>query len=302
MAETLVAVRQLPISDAAYGAGWDGDLNAPTKNAVFDKIETIGGASLASTTDVLIGTNTSKTVTPDALAALWEQGSDIASAEAISLGEGGYFNVTGTTTITDIDFATDKAGRVAWLKFAGALTLTHSATLILPNAQNVKTSAGDVMGIVSEGSDVIRCVSYCRAANYGSSTGANPTGTTSTTGVHAGLAVAFTPKTSGVALIIISGQGTNGNGDNGYKGAIRYGTGAAPANGAALTGTQVGGTIGGSCVVSSSATGTVVNPFSRQAIVTGLTIGTAYWIDLEQAAVTGGTATFTNVNVSVIEL
>lgn len=31
------------VSDAAYGAGWNGDTDAPTKNAVYDKIETIGG-------------------------------------------------------------------------------------------------------------------------------------------------------------------------------------------------------------------------------------------------------------------
>lgn len=31
------------VDDAAYGAGWNGDTDAPTKNAVYDKIETIGG-------------------------------------------------------------------------------------------------------------------------------------------------------------------------------------------------------------------------------------------------------------------
>lgn len=121
-------------------------------------------AALASTTDVLTGTNTSKVVTPDALAALWEQGSDIASAGTISVGEGGYFNVTGTTTITDIDFATDKAGRKVWLKFAGALTLTHnSTTLILPGGANITTAAGDTACFVSEGSDNVRCLTYHRA-------------------------------------------------------------------------------------------------------------------------------------------
>lgn len=119
----------------------------------------------ASTTEVLTGTDALKLVTPDALAALWEQGADVASAGTISLGEGGYFNITGTTTITDIDFATDKAGRKAWVKFAGALTLTHNATtLILPNGANIITAAGDTAEFVSEGSDAVRCVSYQRAA------------------------------------------------------------------------------------------------------------------------------------------
>lgn len=121
--------------------------------------------SLASTTEVLTGTDSAKTATPDAIAALWEQGSDIASAGTISVGEGGYFNVTGTTTITDIDFGTDKTGRRVWLKFAGALTLTYNAsTLILPTAANITTAAGDMAEFVSEGSDVVRCVSYTRAS------------------------------------------------------------------------------------------------------------------------------------------
>lgn len=119
----------------------------------------------ASTTEALTGTSAAKAVTPDALAALWEQGSDIASAGTISVGEGGYHHVTGTTTITDIDFATDKAGRKVWLKFNGILTLTHHATtLILPTGANIVTAAGDIACFISEGSDNVRCVSYTRAS------------------------------------------------------------------------------------------------------------------------------------------
>jgi hypothetical protein len=119
----------------------------------------------ASTTEVLTGTDAAKNVTANALAALWEQGSDIASAGTISVGEGGYFNVTGTTTITDIDFATDKAGRKVWLKFAGILTLTHnSTTLILPTGASITTAAGDIACFVSEGTDNVRCISYTRAS------------------------------------------------------------------------------------------------------------------------------------------
>ena len=128
--------------------------------------DTTGGSfTTATTTEVLTGTDSAKAVTPDSLAAIWEQGADVASAGTTSLGEGGYFNITGTTTITDIDFATDKAGRKAWVKFAGALTLTHNAsTLILPTGANITTAAGDTACFVSEGSDVIRCVAYQRAS------------------------------------------------------------------------------------------------------------------------------------------
>jgi len=123
------------------------------------------GGTEATTTEVLTGTNTTKYVSANSAAALWEQGSDVASAGTLSLGEGGYFNITGTTTITDIDFATDKAGRRAWVKFAGVLTLTHNGTtLILPTGANITTAAGDTAEIISEGSDVVRIVSYQRAS------------------------------------------------------------------------------------------------------------------------------------------
>jgi hypothetical protein len=124
----------------------------------------VSAGSAATASEQLTGTSATVSSTPDSVAALWEQGSDVASSGTISLGEGGYFNVTGTTTITDVDFATDKAGRKAWVKFAGALTLTHNAsTLILPTAANITTAAGDTACFVSEGSDVIRCVAYQRA-------------------------------------------------------------------------------------------------------------------------------------------
>ena len=117
----------------------------------------------ASTTEVLTGTDTAKFVTPDALAALWEKGGDIASADPLSVGEGGFFHVTGTTTITDIDFGTDKTGRKVILVFDGALILTHNATsLILPTGANITTAAGDVAVFVSEGTDNVRCVFYMR--------------------------------------------------------------------------------------------------------------------------------------------
>lgn len=147
-------------------AGYECIFRYNSSNTVWELLNPVQQAiSLASTTDILTGTDAAKAATADAIAALWEQGSDVASAGTISLGEGGYFNITGTTTITDIDFATDKAGRRAWAKFSGALTLTHNAsTLILPTGANITTAAGDTAEFVSEGSDAVRCVSYQRAS------------------------------------------------------------------------------------------------------------------------------------------
>lgn len=157
----------------------------------------------ASTTEALTGTSAAKHATPDALAALWEQGADIASAATISVGEGGYFHITGTATITDIDFATDKAGRKVWLKFNGILTLTHHATtLVLLTGANIVTAAGDIACFISEGTDNVRCVSYTRASGEPLAGGA---GITNSAGNN------VIPKSDGTNLVAsgFSDAGTN---------------------------------------------------------------------------------------------
>ncbi|RWF66836.1 DUF2793 domain-containing protein [Mesorhizobium sp.] len=127
-------------------------------------LDTGGSFTTASTTEVLSGTDTSKGVTPDALAAIWEKGSNVASASTVSLGEGGFFHITGTTTVTDIDWATAKDGRAAFVIFDGALTLTHNATTLkLPGGANITTAAGDRAIFVQDSGDNVICIAYIRA-------------------------------------------------------------------------------------------------------------------------------------------
>lgn len=80
------------------------------------------------------------------------KGADIASGAALTPGtDGNYFHVTGTTTVTSI--ATAQAGSIVFLKFDGAVLLTHNGTsLILQGGVNYTTAAGDVFAFVSEGS------------------------------------------------------------------------------------------------------------------------------------------------------
>lgn len=129
----------------------------------------------------------------------------------------------------------------------------------------------------------------------------DPTGTTSTTGVMMGLAGTFTPMKSGKLMIVISGNIANGTAGDGATATIRYGTGTAPTNGASLTGSAAGNI------------SKIVNPllallvpgsgnFNCNAIVSGLSLSTAYWIDIAAARVTGGTATVSGISISVIEL
>lgn len=88
------------------------------------------------------------------------KGADIPSAGVTNLAgaDGTYVHVTGSTTITS--FGTAAAGARRWVRFSGALTLTHSASLILPGAVNITTVGDDMILAVSEGAGVWRVASY----------------------------------------------------------------------------------------------------------------------------------------------
>ena len=93
----------------------------------------------------------------------FSKGADIASNTLTDIGAatGNYVTITGTTTITA--FGTAQAGTMRWLRFAGALTLTHNATsLILPDGASITTVAGDVALFISDGSGNWRCGGYSR--------------------------------------------------------------------------------------------------------------------------------------------
>lgn len=126
---------------------------------------------------------------------------------------------------------------------------------------------------------------------------ANPTGTTNTTGKMMGLAGAITPAASGRILVIISGDITNNNALGGAKALLKYGTGAAPSNGDAPSGTSLGSQVSLSLVPAANTT----EPFTVQGIATGLSVGTAYWVDLDLAAITAGTASVADLSVTIME-
>lgn len=88
-----------------------------------------------------------------------QQGADIASASTVNLttATGNYVNITGTTAITAITLA---QGARRTVKFAGALTLTNGASLILPGGANITTAAGDTATFIGEAAGVVRCVQY----------------------------------------------------------------------------------------------------------------------------------------------
>lgn len=176
----------------------------------------------------------------------------------------------------------------------GALTLTNHGVVLGQGTSAVAITAagttGQVLAAVTAGDPVFK--QYAQS----NTTVAAPTGTVSTSFKMMGLAGALTPLVSGRVRVTISGYlGNNTNGD-GCAVKIAYGTGSAPANGDAATGTVLG-----TFVTANSAVGGQQFPFSITYSVTGLTLSTAYWVDAQVAAITGGTATIVNVMLDLCE-
>jgi hypothetical protein len=86
----------------------------------------------------------------------------LASAATVNIGAAAAntLTITGTTTITAFDTVADGIRRR--MVFSGALTLTNSAALALPNATNIVTAANDTAEFVSLGGGNWRCLSYSR--------------------------------------------------------------------------------------------------------------------------------------------
>lgn len=129
-------------------------------------------------------------------------------------------------------------------------------------------------------------------------TPANPTATTSVTAVHMGVGstCTITPTFSTRLFFVIQGVAMNSTTNQVTGVQLRFGTGAAPANGAAATGTLVG-----SQQAITVAGGNTSSGFSLSGIVTGRTPAVAVWFDVA-AFVSANTGTITNLTCTSYEL
>ncbi len=127
---------------------------------------------------------------------------------------------------------------------------------------------------------------------------ANPTGTTSASQVMAGLGgtCVFTPSASTRAYVHFTGSAANTNANVNTIVQARFGTGTAPTNGAAVTGTAIGNSI-----TATSATTNAIVPFTIGGVVTGLTAGVTYWFDIGFLA-GAGTSTLTTITCVAFEV
>lgn len=128
-----------------------------TGNATVSSVLTTGNLSVSSYIETLLDDSTNTAARQTLL--IDKAGADVASAATINLttSTGDLIGVTGTTTITAVTLA---EGVEKTVRFTGALTLTHGASLVLPTGRNITTAAGDTAVFRGYASSVVRCINY----------------------------------------------------------------------------------------------------------------------------------------------
>lgn len=142
-----------------------------TISGIGTAVTAVAGSDLFETEQA---STTKKTTAYQLMEFVNDKGSNTASAGTLVLGDGSYFHITGTSTITDIDFTTPWDGRTALLVFDSSLILTHNATtLILPGGANIKTGPGDTCTIVVDSGDNVKVTEFDRASGVPNANPAN---------------------------------------------------------------------------------------------------------------------------------
>lgn len=267
--ERLRSVREATLDATPVGDALMTAADAAAARAAIGVVSATDTASglveLTTIAEGLAGTDTTRAVTPDVLAALWQKGTDIASATTLSepsdANKGGYYNLTGTTTVNGM--WTAPAGTKAWFRAQGILTLTHNATSFINlTGANITTAADDRFCYLSLGSGNWIMLSYERADG-------SPlvsSGWTFVSPVSAsGSAVDFTGIPSGTNEIVVFVENLSLSGTDNIL--IQLGdSGGIETTGYVSSQSHVNssGTFG-----TSSTSGFVVNPFGAGEYITG---------------------------------
>ena len=205
-----------------------------------------------------------------------------------------YSRRAGSATIIDIQLASNCNGTVIDSPYqAGggtALTIDFGSS---SNVTAIAVPSGAVLSNAA-GTGAVTASSVATAP-------ASPASTTSTSQVMMGLGStaswAFTPLNTGIVTVSVMGGFLTQTAITSCTIGGRFGTGTAPVNGAAVTGTSFGGnTVYQATSISHPSQFSILGRFS-------LTPGTAYWFDL--AVATGNAsdaATVSNVAVLIEEL
>jgi hypothetical protein len=197
--------------------------------------------------------------------------------------------VAGTGTVTSVACGTGLTCSPSPINGSGTIT-NAGVTSIAGNAGAFTLSGG-----ITNSTNAIKLA--LNNAVLQATTG-NPSATSSSTQVMMGVGstCTITPVYSTRVHLIFQGNVLNSNSGDTVITAARYGTGTAPTNGAASTGTAVGSTI---TTLQSGAN--YQSPISFGGVITGLTPGTAYWFDIGLNQISGGSAAISNISCTAIE-
>jgi len=201
-------------------------------------------------------------------------------------------------------------------------TYFHLADTVLPAEKIKVTNISGLTLTVTRGDESTTPVSHGQGATYGlvitagdfakfgqgqalaTSQGlhpANPSATSSVSLVMMGLGatLAFTPASTGIVLVSMSGTAQIATGVQTITLGGRYGTGTAPVNGAAASGSRFGASADQSLKPAAVASGVAW----ALTDVLSLVAGTAYWFDI--ALATGNAsdaASLQTIGCSLVEL
>lgn len=194
------------------------------------------------------------------------------------------------------------AGSVTISPFSVAGVVTNNSSGVLASATALPNGTTATTQSAADNSTKVATTAYVdRAAGTratSQSTPVDPTGTTNTTGLMMGLAGSITPSLTGNILFMFSGTAKQSSANDGVKITIRYGTGSAPANAAAASGTAAS-----AILTTANTPGTNSQyPYAIQGRATGLTLSTAYWYDIQLASASGGTASIGTNTLTAMEV
>jgi hypothetical protein len=267
--------------------------------------------TLQAATDTFVYKATTDTLTNKTLSST----TDVLGGVTMTLGSDGtgdiyYRNSGGVLTRLGIgssaNILTVSGGLPAWTAPTGGGNVSNTGT---PTANQIAqwTNATTVQGanmasLLTAGNGIAitgttnATVSQSLTNAVLQATPTPPTGTTSATGVMMGLGTTckITPVYSTRVHLAFFGNASQ-NAVSTFSIQNRFGTGTAPANGAAPTGTLIGAVASGT-----SPTSGYQGSFATPVIISGLTPGTAYWFDLSLLT-SGGTSTINSVSCAIDE-